>query len=220
MKHIGEYGYAGATFSNIAEEAGVTSGAVYYYFKSKKALVVAVIAEVTAQLLDRFERATARADTLQGQMIAILEETIAVTDEMPHLASFSVSVRVDGRRYPELARALTYSSGSYYDLYKRLVEEAVNRGELAQGVDPRDVTDMFGIISFGLTMLTVELPGDRHRVAIRTIEKLLRADLFQTTTRRTNDEPGTSRLKVQTQPTAAAASTTAIQTDDGHTAAS
>jgi hypothetical protein len=85
---------------------------------------------------------------------------------------------VDGRRYPELSRALAYSSGSYHTLYKRLVEEAVARGELAAGVDPRDVTDMFGIINFGLTMLTVELPGDRHRVAIRTIEKLLSGDLF------------------------------------------
>src|SRR5271170_5991887 len=113
MKHIGEYGYAGATFSNIAEEAGVTSGAGYYYFKSKKALVVAVIAEVTAQLLERFERAATRADNLQSQLIAILEETIAVTDEMPYLAAFSVSVRVDGRLYPELARALAFSSGSY-----------------------------------------------------------------------------------------------------------
>src|SRR5271168_1854622 len=89
MKHIGEYGYAGATFSNIAEEAGVTSGAVYYYFKSKKALVVAVIAEVTAQLLERFERAAGKAVTLQGKLSAILEESIALTDEMPDLAKFS-----------------------------------------------------------------------------------------------------------------------------------
>lgn len=178
MRQIGEYGYAGATFSKIAEEAGLTSGAVYYYFRSKKDLIVAVIGDVTAQLLERFERAAARADTLPAQLIAILEETIAVTDEMPYLASFSVSVRVDGRRYPELARALAYSSGAYHSLYKRLVEEAVERGEIAAGVDPRDVTDMFGIINFGLTMLTVELPGDRHRVAIRTIEKLLSGDLF------------------------------------------
>ncbi|WP_084014182.1 TetR/AcrR family transcriptional regulator [Mycolicibacter kumamotonensis] len=180
MKHVGQHGYAGATFNNIAEEAGFTSGAVYYYFKSKKDLVVAVIADVTAQLLARFERAAATADTLQTQLIAILEETIAVTDEMPHLASFSVSVRVDGRRYSELSRALAYSSGAYYGLYRRLVDEAAARGELAPGVDPRDVTDMFGSISFGLTVLTVELPGDRHRVAIRTIEKLLTGSLFPT----------------------------------------
>lgn len=178
MKHIGEFGYAKTTFQKIGAEAGFTSGAVYYYFKSKKALVVAVIAEVTAQLLERFERAAARADNLQGQLIAILEETITVTDEMPHLASFSVSVRVDGRRYPELARALAFSSGSYYDLWKRLIDKAVERREIVPGVDSRDVTDMFGIISFGLTMLTVELPGDRHRVAIRTIEKLLAGRLF------------------------------------------
>ena len=211
MKHIGEYGYAGATFNNIAEEAGLTSGAVYYYFKSKKDLVVAVIGDVTAQLLQRFERAATRADSLQGQLIAILEETIAVTDEMPHLASFSVSIRVDGRRYPELARALQFSSGSYYSLYKRLVEEAVARGDLPSRMDPRDVTDMFGLISFGLTMLTVELPGDRHRVAIRTIEKLLSGELFPT---RASGEP-------DREPAVVSAARQSIEADESdHTAAS
>jgi AcrR family transcriptional regulator len=204
MKHVGEHGYAGATFNNIADEAGLTSGAVYYYFRSKKDLVVAVMADVTAQLMARFERAAERADNLPGQLIAILEETIAVTDEMPHLASFSVSVRVDGRRYPELARALQYSSASYFNLYKRLVEEAVDRGEIARGVDSRDVADMVGMINFGLTMLTVELPGDRHRVAIRTIEKLLSGDLFATRV------PG----KANRRKAAVAAPAQPIQTDD------
>jgi AcrR family transcriptional regulator len=204
MKHVGEHGYAGATFNNIADEAGLTSGAVYYYFRSKKDLVVAVMADVTAQLMARFERAAARADNLPGQLIAILEETIAVTDEMPHLASFSVSVRVDGRRYPELARALQYSSASYFNLYKRLVEEAVDRGEIARGVDPRDLADMVGMINFGLTMLTVELPGDRHRVAIRTIEKLLSGDLF----------PARVPGKAKRRKAAVSAPAQSIQTDD------
>lgn len=211
MKHIGEYGYAGATFNNIAEEAGLTSGAVYYYFRSKKDLVVAVIGDVTAQLLQRFERAATRANSLQGQLVAILEETIAVTDEMPYLASFSVSIRVDGRRYPELARALQFSSGSYYSLYKRLVEEAVARGELPSRADPRDVTDMFGLISFGLTMLTVELPGDRHRVAIRSIEKLLSGELF----------PIRASGETDREPAVVSAPRQSIQADESdHTAAS
>jgi AcrR family transcriptional regulator len=178
MRHIGEHGYARATLNNIADEAGLTSGAVYYYFRSKKALVVAVIADVTSQLLERFERAAGKADHLQGKLIAILEETIAATDEMPELARFSVSVRVDGPRYPELRRALAHSSGSYYELYRRIIEEGIEAGDVSPGLDAQDVTDMFGIISFGLTMLTVELPGDRHRVAIRTIEKLLAGDVF------------------------------------------
>jgi AcrR family transcriptional regulator len=180
MKHIGENGYAKATLGNIAEEAGVTSGAVYYYFKSKKALVVAVIADVNAQLLARFERAAGKAVTLQGKLTAILEESIAVTDEMPDLAKFSVSVRVDGPRYPELRRALAHSTGGYYKLYRRIVEDGIDAGEVMPGIDPQDLTDMVSIISFGLTMLTVELPGDRHRAAIRTIERLLAGNLFPT----------------------------------------
>jgi AcrR family transcriptional regulator len=178
MKHIGEHGYAKATLNNIADDAGVTSGAVYYYFKSKRALVVAVIADVNAQLLVRFERAAEKATTVQGKLTAILEETIAVTDEMPDLAKFSVSVRVDGQRYPELRRALAHSSGSFYKLYRGIIEDGIEDGEVMPGVDPQDLTDMFSIISFGLTMLTVELPGDRHRVAIRTIERLLAGSLF------------------------------------------
>ena len=219
MKHVGEYGYVGATFNNIAEEAGLTSGAVYYYFRSKKELVVAVMADVTAQLLARFERAAARADNLQGQLVAILEETIAVTDEMPYLASFSVSMRVDGRRHPELGRALQFSSGSYYNLYKRLVEEAVARGDLPARMDPRDVTDMFGLISFGLTMLTVELPGDRHKVAIRTIEKLLSGDLFPAQTSRTADRPPSSTDR-PSEPAAVSAGQSARADDADDTAAS
>lgn len=182
MKHIGEHGYAKATLNGIAEDGGLTSGAVYYYFKSKKSLIIAVIADVTAQLLERFERAAEKADTLQDKLIAILEETIAVTDEMPDLAKFSVSVRVDGPRYPELRRALAHSTNSYYGLYRKIVEQGIEAGDVSPGIDPQDVTDMFGIISFGLTMLTVEVPGDRHRVAIRTIEKLLTGGVFVPTT--------------------------------------
>jgi AcrR family transcriptional regulator len=192
MKQIGEHGYAKATLHAIAEDGGLTSGAVYYYFKSKKALVVAVLADVTAQLLERFERAAEKADTLQGKLIAILEETIAVTDEMPDLAKFSVSVRVDGPRYPELRRALAHSTKSYYDLYRKIVEQGIDAGHVNPGIDPQDLTDMFGIISFGLTMLTVEVPGDRHRVAIRTIEKLVAGGVFAPMTSAMPAEPAAS----------------------------
>nr|WP_269814801.1 TetR/AcrR family transcriptional regulator [Nocardia aurea] len=192
MKQIGEHGYAKATLNAIAEDGGLTSGAVYYYFKSKKALVSAVIAEVTGQLLERFERAANRADTLQGKLIAILEETIVVTDEMPDLAKFSVSVRVDGPRYPELRRALSHSTNSYYEFYRSIIEQGAEAGELSPGVDARDVADMFGIISFGVTMLTVEVPGERHRSAIRTIEKLLTEGVFAPTTSAVRAEPAAS----------------------------
>jgi AcrR family transcriptional regulator len=219
MKHIGEHGYAKATLNDIADEAGLTSGAVYYYFRSKKALVVAVLADVTAQLLERFERASERAENLQGKLIAILEETIAVTDEIPDLARFSVSVRVDGQRYPELRRALAHSSGSYYDLYRRLVEQGVEAGDVAPGVDPRDVVDMFSIISFGLTMLTVELPGDRHRVAIRTIEKLLAGNLFPAVIP-DEDDLAPPREDIPAEPAAAPTPRRAVQrTSAGRSAA-
>jgi AcrR family transcriptional regulator len=189
MKHIGEHGYAKATLNKIADDGGLTSGAVYYYFPSKKALVVAVLADVTAKLLGRFERAASKAGSLQGKLIAILEETIAITDEMPDLARFSVSVRVDGSRYPELRSALANSSKKYFRLYRQLVEEGIEAGDVAPGIDPQDVTDMFSMINFGLTMLTVEMPGDRHRVAIRTIEMLLAGTLFPRTIEAENGHP-------------------------------
>ena len=48
-----EHGYAGASMRAVAERAGVRLSLVHYHFGSKQGLLVAVMEELTAELLER-----------------------------------------------------------------------------------------------------------------------------------------------------------------------
>jgi TetR/AcrR family transcriptional regulator, transcriptional repressor for nem operon len=57
-------GIAATTIANVAAAAGVPLGNVYYYFRSKEALVSAVIVARRQEVLDELARATCEPDPL------------------------------------------------------------------------------------------------------------------------------------------------------------
>ena len=52
---IGRQGYAGATIEKIAEEAGVSKGVVYYYFKTKADIATNVLIDSFEKIVGEFE---------------------------------------------------------------------------------------------------------------------------------------------------------------------
>jgi AcrR family transcriptional regulator len=180
-KHIGENGYAKATLKDISNEAGLTSGAIYYYFQSKKELVNALIAETNELIVERFETAAQDLDSLPTKLVALLEETSDITAETPEISRFSVSARADGPRYPELKESLEKSSHAYFAFYRRMVEKSIADGELVPDVSVQQVADMCSILHLGLTVLAIQVGQERHYRAIQALEKLIEGTLFTTT---------------------------------------
>ena len=60
MRALGKRGYAGAPISAIAREAGLAPGLVHYYFKDKRDVYDAMIADVLGGLHGALEEALAR----------------------------------------------------------------------------------------------------------------------------------------------------------------
>jgi AcrR family transcriptional regulator len=176
--HIGARGYAKATLKEISSEAGLTSGAIYYYFQSKQELVNALIAETHDAIEGRFRTAAQTAETLPAKLVAVLEATQEIMAEEPDLARFSVTMRVDGPRYPELRTGLERSSRAYFAFYRQLVDEAMANGEIQSDLTPQQVADTCSVLNLGLTVLAVQVPQDRHRRAIRAVERLVEGTLF------------------------------------------
>lgn len=54
--HFTEHGYANAALEAMVEEAGLTRGAVYHHFRSKKQLFRMVLEDVQREVADRVER--------------------------------------------------------------------------------------------------------------------------------------------------------------------
>ncbi len=75
-------GYRGASLNAIADECGLTKGAIFHYFPSKKALGLAVINEVLGKLgYQRWIKPLKASDDVIPTLLAILNHTRKVTDE-------------------------------------------------------------------------------------------------------------------------------------------
>ncbi len=100
-----EEGYAGATVERIARGAGISKGAVYLYFESKEAMLVALIRRSVAKLA---EAAAARLDA-QGQdedPVTALREAGGLFRAVladPHMFAAPRIVLAEAGRFPQLA---------------------------------------------------------------------------------------------------------------------
>src|SRR5690625_7667153 len=60
---VARHGYAGATTAAICREAGIGSGTFFHYFPTKESLVVAILAEGTAETQEFFDAQEGRTDS-------------------------------------------------------------------------------------------------------------------------------------------------------------
>lgn len=74
VKIIGSRGYTAATIDAIAEDAGVSKGVVYYYFKTKADIATQVLVSVCRDLVTRFERDIAAIRSPHDAMCAIIKD--------------------------------------------------------------------------------------------------------------------------------------------------
>ncbi len=70
---FGEHGYEGASIEDVADAAGVTKGAVYHHFASKRDLFQAVFEHLEQELCDSVIAAAANggADILEGMRLGV-----------------------------------------------------------------------------------------------------------------------------------------------------
>lgn len=81
-QEFGSRGYTEASVERIASEVGLTKGAVYYHFKSKKGLFEAVLRDCQRDIVTRIEaRATSSANPQQGVIDGCIAFFDVVMDE-------------------------------------------------------------------------------------------------------------------------------------------
>ncbi|PPJ27864.1 TetR/AcrR family transcriptional regulator [Nocardia nova] len=173
MDHIAEVGYAKATMKSIAEQAGLTSAAIYHYFPSKVDLVTATLNARLDEVMGRLARAVEFPGTLRERFVALLDEAIACVRDYPSVARFDATVYLESARYPDLGAAVARRERAENELYSQLVAEAVRADELVPGTDPRSVVDMLTSLTWGLAHLSATATAERHRGAVRATEALL-----------------------------------------------
>lgn len=170
-----DLGYEVATNKDIADQAHMTTAALYYHFPSKRDLYLAVHDDARERVYSRFEAVLDPTASFVDQLLTILDETHRLNDEDPTLARFLGAARVDMSRRPELYDGLRHRAQFRQQFFDRIVDAGVRSGEIRP--DQRDIVSAF--ILTVLIGMTDAMSDDQqlHASAIAAVRAVIAGNL-------------------------------------------
>ncbi len=167
-RSFAEHGYTATTNRTIADEAGITTGAIYHYFTSKQHLYETVFTEAEEMVSARLVAAREGApDDFGSRMRAVLEETTAINFEDPSLARFLVTVGTEARRHEELRPLLRLLGGYNQKIFGPVVDDAMARGELPADMGRVTLLRVIGVLVAGLSEVSANF-ATAQQLAVNT----------------------------------------------------
>jgi AcrR family transcriptional regulator len=175
-------GYDKTTNKDIADEAGITAGAMYYYFLSKSELFGALLAEHGAWVVSELAAAAANHETFIDKVCALFDRAARMHREDPYIARFMAVAPIEVSRHENefVAPAGTHPHGTrdLRQLFQAIVSDGQKRGEISPDGDPAAVTNMLVAVALGINQFAgVESDRQAHRGVVEAFKGLVRGQL-------------------------------------------
>lgn len=175
-------GYEHTTFTDIAARMKMTKGAVYWHFKSKEALLVALVNEMIAKFQRQLgERTPEKGFTFLSVADVMVERAIRLTDD-PRSAAFflllqtQVKWRADSMAATREQLLSRDANGPYHALI-RAIEADIAAGRVRREVNPVAVASVCMSVWTGLVRSKIDkfLECDLADTLHRTYEAMWRS---------------------------------------------
>ncbi|UCC61698.1 MAG: TetR/AcrR family transcriptional regulator [Anaerolineae bacterium] len=123
-------GYHRTTMDDIVAESGLSKGALYWYFKSKKELFISLFEEVIGQLGQAWEAIAADAETsATDRLLASLALFRAGLKEMVPFFGVMMEAWAQTRYDEDVESLIGELYEPYLEIMSRIIEEGVASGE-------------------------------------------------------------------------------------------
>src|SRR6185369_7398422 len=133
-------GYYNSRVSDIAREAGIASGTIYLYFKTKDEILVTLFREKMAAWVERVRREVATEPDAVARLRTLVRLHFAVLEQNPDLAEV---VQVELRQGHKFFRgASAHEVSSYFALIQSLLEDGMSAGLIRPDVTAKLATKM------------------------------------------------------------------------------
>jgi TetR/AcrR family acrAB operon transcriptional repressor len=174
---LSQKGYAAARLSDIANDAGVTRGAIYWHFGNKENLLIELIKE--------------RADSYFKVISEVFDKEITPLEKINEiLVSLAIKIESDDQfkaedimmihredikgKFRPINKYIQQKATEYSALLARIIMEGQQKGEIRKGVNPQHFVLLLFIFMGGLAKLSLR----RHAPPIAIPDSAELVDLF------------------------------------------
>jgi AcrR family transcriptional regulator len=130
-KVVAQKGYNDFTIKDIAEEAGLSTGLVHYYFKNKEELLFKLLKEMNSNLRYNLKKALSELTEPKDKLMAFCDEAFELVDKEKAyfhvLIDFWARINHDAR----IRQANVKLFQSYRDEISSIIEEGIAKGVFA-----------------------------------------------------------------------------------------
>ncbi len=134
MHVLAEKGYSEASMQDVADASGCTKPTIYYYFRSKEGLVLALVEHVNSMLEDIIRPELEADSTVSASLERITAELMRMHGENPDFAKAHLMCHADSTGIRSLFPSMKSRFVEVEDLVERLFSRGVERGEFRPDV--------------------------------------------------------------------------------------
>ena len=165
-------GYYNSRVSDIAREAGIASGTIYLYFKTKDEILVTLFREKMAEFVATVRKAIAAESDAVAKLRRLIRLHFKLLEEHPEMAEV---VQVELRQGQKFFRGASANEVSgYFDLISSVLEEGMAAGLFRADLPVKTVRKvLFGAMD---QMATSWVLGKRGYKLLETADAV--ADIF------------------------------------------
>lgn len=156
-------GYQRATMPEIAAEAGLSVGGLYWYFTGKDAVVAAILAQLFDADLDALAILLAEERPAAERLLAFAQHSAATFDEHRWLIPVGVELYAAASHDAQARGFIQRYLGRYREAIAALIAQGVECGEF-RPVEPHDAANALLALEEGLALLWASDPDNvRYR---------------------------------------------------------
>jgi TetR/AcrR family fatty acid metabolism transcriptional regulator len=165
-------GYYNSRVSDIAREAGIASGTIYLYFKTKDEILVTMFREKMAAWVAQVRREIAAEPDAIHKVRQLVALHLRVLEEHPDLAEV---VQVELRQGHKFFRgASAHEVSAYFELIGEILQEGIAAGQFRQDLPVKIATKvLFGAMDQVATSWVLGKRGYRLSDAAEPVATIL-----------------------------------------------
>lgn len=158
MRVFARHGFDKTRMDDIVAEAGMSKGALYWYFDSKEQIILEVLSQIIIRELDALTQIRNKNSSPRTSLFELTELIIQDLDELQAYMPILYEFYALGLRSPRIRDLVAQVLDRYTQVLAPIIAQGVTMGEFKQ-LDPRQVALAIGAMVEGTILLKAYNPN-------------------------------------------------------------